>query len=91
MLIHDNMAEYLQLGNHDRDAVTRLFSAYTKLASPSFSHCPPETIRSNMGLLLRDPAINDPATETNWGTTLLFALVVDLMGVVGEGEVVASE
>lgn len=41
----------LQLGNHDRDAVSRLFTAVDKLSNPKVDMSEPEKIRSQMGEL----------------------------------------
>lgn len=63
-----------QLGNHDRDAVSRLFASAAKLSTPSA-----EGTRASIGLTLRDPVINDPTTGTSWSTSTLFSLMIDML------------
>ncbi|KAG5652005.1 hypothetical protein H0H81_006620 [Sphagnurus paluster] len=77
--------ETLKLGtqNHFLDGIPALFSAAKLLANPiltaeRLSH---PSHRVALGLLLREKAIHNPNTGSHWATSLLFALVQELVEV----------
>ncbi|GHJ86459.1 hypothetical protein NliqN6_2861 [Naganishia liquefaciens] len=71
--------EGLKLGNAEVGAVSRMFTAASKLSHPHSENYEQSTIRSNIGNLLRDPSVHDPLTDTHWSVSLLFSCVLDIL------------
>jgi tRNA nucleotidyltransferase (CCA-adding enzyme) len=72
--------EGLKVGNRARylDSMAPLFRAAALLSEPfpdKFTSSP----RATIGLLLRDKSVHNPLTGSHWSSSLLFALVQDLV------------
>lgn len=73
--------ESLKLGsqNHYLDGIPILFSALPSVNQGLDAQYQQPMERVPLGLLLRNKAIHNPLTGTNWTTTLLFSMIVDLV------------
>lgn len=77
-----------QLGtqNHYMDGIPALFEASARLSRPALDRFKPSsveqgatTLRSAIGLVLKDKSAHNPNTGSHWSSSLLFSLVQDLV------------